>query len=289
MAKLDTVAIDSIKVGSRHRKEMGDVTDLADSIDSLGLLHPIVVRDDLILVAGARRLAALKQLGRIDAPVHIVSNLQDAMPLLQAERDENTCRKDLTPGEAAALGAQLEKLERPEAKKRQGTRTDLPEHSGNLPESSKGDTRDMVAAAVGLSGRTYEKAKEVVAAAQEPDAPEEVKEAAAEMERTGKVDPAHKKVKAAKAKAKKPRADPREDEGLRGPYRKLERKLSKVLGEGDPRRAEIEEVIRHRGELDHDHITNLAVTLEKLSGRCRDLANSLRGLQTTNTTNPTPE
>ena len=56
--------------------------------------------------------------------------------------------------EAVALGLDLEKLEQPAASKRQGTRTDL-EHSGNLPESSRGDTRDKVGPAVGMSGRNY--------------------------------------------------------------------------------------------------------------------------------------
>jgi len=34
---------------------------------------------------------------------------------LRAERDENQCRKDFTPSELAALGRQLEELERPKA------------------------------------------------------------------------------------------------------------------------------------------------------------------------------
>jgi ParB family chromosome partitioning protein len=56
------------------------------------------------------------------------------------------------------IGAELEALERPKAKERQGTRTDLVE---NCHEVDAGKTRDKVAAAVGMSGRTYEKAKAV--------------------------------------------------------------------------------------------------------------------------------
>lgn len=68
---------------------------------------------------------------------------------------------------------------------------------GKLPPraESSGKTRDKAAEAVGMSGRTYEKAKAVVEAAAEPDAPPEVKEAAAEMDRTGKVDPAFQVVR----------------------------------------------------------------------------------------------
>jgi len=49
------------------------------------------------------------------------------------------------------------------AKERQGMRTDL-EHSGKLPKS---DSRETIAATVGVSGKTYEKAKAVYEAAEE--------------------------------------------------------------------------------------------------------------------------
>jgi hypothetical protein len=56
----------------------------------------------------------------------------------------------------------------------------------------RGKTMDRVGAAVGMSGKTFEKAKAVVEAAEEnPDAFAPV---VAEMDRTGKVDPAYKKV-----------------------------------------------------------------------------------------------
>lgn len=65
---------------------------------------------------------------------------------------------------AVALGASIEEREREAARERQGTRTDLP--SGKLPEGEQGDSRDKVGAAVGMSGKTYEQAKAVVAAAE---------------------------------------------------------------------------------------------------------------------------
>ena len=51
-----TVDISSIKVGVRHRKDLGDITSLKASIADIGLLHPIVVRPDMELIAGERRL-----------------------------------------------------------------------------------------------------------------------------------------------------------------------------------------------------------------------------------------
>jgi hypothetical protein len=63
----------------------------------------------------------------------------------------------LLRGQVLAAGEAPEKQERAEAKGRQGTRMD--KHAGKLPEGSAGDTRDKVAEAVGMSGRTDEKAK----------------------------------------------------------------------------------------------------------------------------------
>mgnify|MGYP003467394799 FL=1 len=55
-------AVDSIQVGRRHRTELGDLGSLSASIERDGLLQPITVTPDGILVCGARRLAAIKQL-----------------------------------------------------------------------------------------------------------------------------------------------------------------------------------------------------------------------------------
>jgi ParB-like chromosome segregation protein Spo0J len=49
----------AIKVGIRHRKDMGDIEGLARSIAEVSLLHPIVVRADGTLIAGERRLATV--------------------------------------------------------------------------------------------------------------------------------------------------------------------------------------------------------------------------------------
>ena len=36
----ETMPIDAIKIGVRHRKDLGDISSLAESIDEVGLLHP---------------------------------------------------------------------------------------------------------------------------------------------------------------------------------------------------------------------------------------------------------
>jgi ParB-like nuclease domain len=69
---MSTMAISDIKVGKRIRKEMGDLKALAESIEDLGLLNPITVDERGCLRAGARRLAACKQLGWKRIPVNVV-------------------------------------------------------------------------------------------------------------------------------------------------------------------------------------------------------------------------
>ena len=52
---------------------MGDLVALAQSIEDVGLLHPIVITPDYRLIAGRRRLEAYKTLGWTEIPVHVVS------------------------------------------------------------------------------------------------------------------------------------------------------------------------------------------------------------------------
>ncbi len=183
--------LDSIIVGERTRKDLGDVQGLAVSIADLGLLHPVVVTPEGKLVAGERRLAACKLLGWSRVPVRIVDNLDDAQRLLRAERDENTERKNLSPSEMVAQGKRLEAVEKPRAEEvRLGnlTQNELPE----VESYHLGKTRDKVGAAVGVSGKTYQKAAAVVQAAEED--PDTFAPLVERMDRTGKVDGAYKEV-----------------------------------------------------------------------------------------------
>ena len=93
-----------------------------------------------------------------------------ATPGPTAERDENTCRKDMTPSEKVAVGMALEYLEVPSAEERRKAGNARGgkggEVTGKLPETSEkighGDVRDLVGSAVGMSGHTYHRAKTVV-------------------------------------------------------------------------------------------------------------------------------
>ena len=95
----DIRAIDSIVIGGRHRRDMGDIASLAASIAQLGLLHPVVVNQKGELIAGERRLAACRSLGWTDVPVTVV----DLVEIVRGELAENADRKDFLPSEIEAI------------------------------------------------------------------------------------------------------------------------------------------------------------------------------------------
>ena len=180
-------AIADIEVGTRHRRDLGDIESLAASIADIGLLHPIVVRPDGTLIAGERRLQAARALGWSEVPVTII----DLDAVVRGEFAENSLRKDFTLSEAVAIKRALEPLEREAAKQRQGTRTD--KHPGKLPTSSTGRAADKAAKATGMARRTLEKAEAVVDAAESE--PEKYGKLLADMDRTGRANGVYRRLK----------------------------------------------------------------------------------------------
>lgn len=174
-----TVPIAAVAVGERDREELGDIDALARSIQAVGLLHPVVVTEALTLVAGDRRLAAVKQLGWIEVPVTVV-DLSTAADVLRAEADENTERKPLTPFEASRARQRRSAVLAEDAKQRQREhgqtapgRTKAQENtSSKLDEVSEASqapaptaaarlTRKVGAAGTGYCGSTLDKVDEI--------------------------------------------------------------------------------------------------------------------------------
>jgi N6-adenosine-specific RNA methylase IME4 len=202
-----TAAIDDIRIGERHRKDLGDVEGLAAEMAELGLLQPIVVKPDGTLIAGERRMRAAKMLGWTHIPVNVV----DLDDVVRGEFAENTCRKDFTPSELVAIGQEVERIERERAKARKAHDG----RPGKLPERQRGDAREKIAARLGISGRTYEKARAVVDAADAE--PERFGKLLADMDRTGRVNAPFKRLKVIQ-QAERIRAEPPPLPG-NGPYR----------------------------------------------------------------------
>ncbi|MGA2114141.1 MAG: ParB/RepB/Spo0J family partition protein [Bryobacteraceae bacterium] len=150
------VACDSVRVAGRHRKDMGDLDGLAVSIATEGLLQPIGITEDNVLVFGERRLLAVRDILR---RATITARVVRVSSIVAGEYAENEIRKNFTPSERVAIGKALEV----EIGDRQGRRTgrELPQ---NFAEVEPGvETRELAAKTAGFGNRTtYEQAKKVV-------------------------------------------------------------------------------------------------------------------------------
>lgn len=185
---IESVLIDTINIGNRFRRDLGDLRSLVESISEIGLLHPIVVNSkSKTLLAGQRRLQACKILGWLEVPVHYV-NLDD---IIKGEYHENVVRKEFTFSELVELKKAIEPIEREQAKKRQrvgqikggknrintiiNSINELGENyapsninnnsNGVIPNAGK--TRDKLANYTGVSHTTLEKAEKIYNAAKE--------------------------------------------------------------------------------------------------------------------------
>jgi DNA modification methylase len=134
-----------IQVGRRFRKALGDLRALAQSIEEVGLLHPVVVTPQGRLIAGRRRLEAVKLLGWRTVPVHVV----DLENLIEGELAENVHRKDFLPSELWAIAKKVKEIVRTPA----GRPSEKVENCHHF----HGKTRDKAAAYFGVSGRHLEK------------------------------------------------------------------------------------------------------------------------------------
>jgi hypothetical protein len=80
---------------NRQRKELTGVDVLAKSLASIGLIHPIVITREGVLVVGERRITAAKSLGWTHINVNYTDEL-DPVQLHLIELEENVKRVDLT-------------------------------------------------------------------------------------------------------------------------------------------------------------------------------------------------
>ena len=164
------VYINDIVVKDRYRKDKGDIDALMNSIKELGLLQPIGITKDNILVFGERRLTACFALGWAEIDARVV----DVPSIVEGEFSENELRKQFTPSERLSIAEAVDRV----VGRRQGTRTDIVnfsdkkkqrlslvqnDASGNEPDRSKElpanwpevedgkESRDAVAKLAGFS------------------------------------------------------------------------------------------------------------------------------------------
>lgn len=202
-------SVSSIRVGARHRHDLGDISGLATSIQKYGLLQPITITPDGVLVCGARRLAAIKKLGWETVRVWVRSGISGPLAHLLAEQDDNVLHKPLTQLEQAALYREITELLREDAERRQEASRFSSDHQPGVdgpanfaaPSQSAGDRRKQAADMIpdGVSYATLDKITWLQDTAANPDQPQHVREQArvelAKIEDGAHVDPGWQRVR----------------------------------------------------------------------------------------------
>ena len=178
--KFSTIAPENIKIGKRFRKNVGDLTQLQESIEKEGLLHPVVINSKNELIAGFRRLKSWLKLKSKNPKKYdrIPAHVFDMDDPLVGELHENTLRKDFDIEEVVAIKQALEKQ--------------IKRGRPSKDEEPKGSAREIVADITGKSTRQINKMEAIVEHAKESKKNKEV----LEKVKSGKlsVDSAHKIV-----------------------------------------------------------------------------------------------
>ena len=149
--------INEIIVDDRIRKHTANIKELVDDIKQNGQIQPITVRVDnsgsYRLVAGFRRLTAMKALGMDQIEAYVISE-DDEEKLLQMEISENEVRQGFTRSERMDYIKRLEEIEAKKAKERMAR--------GSENSHYVGKALDAVAEQVGISSNTIAREKKII-------------------------------------------------------------------------------------------------------------------------------
>lgn len=104
--------IEDIIVNKRIRKDLGDISALAESFKIYGQITPIIINKKNVLIAGGRRLEAAKLLGWQSINAVIIDRSSE-LEQLEIEFEENKYRKDFNDAEAAEAARKIYKLKHP--------------------------------------------------------------------------------------------------------------------------------------------------------------------------------
>jgi ParB family chromosome partitioning protein len=91
---METRKLSELKATNPYLRLGTDVTELEKSIQTLGLIAPLVISNDNVILAGARRYQAMLNLGFTESAVMIVAG--NALEKELVSIDENLVRKDLS-------------------------------------------------------------------------------------------------------------------------------------------------------------------------------------------------
>lgn len=156
------ININEIKVIDRIRKDFGNIPELAEDIKENGLINPPVVTPEYELIAGERRLRALKHLNYDQVEVRVMS-VKDSEHQLKIEISENENRKEFTFSERVDWAKRLERIEKVKARERMETGG-----TQNFAEGEKGEAAGITAKESGFGNKeTYRQAKYIAENADE--------------------------------------------------------------------------------------------------------------------------
>lgn len=145
--RVEIVSVEQITGGDRHRKDMGDVHELARSIKDKGLIQPLAVQDmgedTYYLLAGGRRLEACRIAGVDRVPVRVYDESLTDLERESIELEENLRRKDLTFQEEVDAQRRIHNLQVAIHGQKAPTRSDL-EHAVVSEGHSMRDTAELL-------------------------------------------------------------------------------------------------------------------------------------------------
>jgi ParB family chromosome partitioning protein len=93
-AQTETRRLNDLKATNAYLRLGTDVSDLEKSIQTVGLIAPLVISTDNVILAGARRYQAMLNLGYTEASVVVIDKGELEKELISI--DENLVRKDLS-------------------------------------------------------------------------------------------------------------------------------------------------------------------------------------------------
>ena len=95
--------IDQVVVKRLVRQNYGELTSLTASIQKLGLIYPIIVDRQNILICGSRRLEACREIEVTTIPAVRLDIDYTDPEALELQSDANLCRLPLTSSELESL------------------------------------------------------------------------------------------------------------------------------------------------------------------------------------------
>lgn len=149
------INVDKIIVKDRIRKDFGDIAELAADIQENGLICPIVVNKDYVLLAGERRLRAVKRLEWKQVEVRMMDT-RDAEHELNIEISENDVRKAFSKSERVDYMYRLMRIEKEKARER------MSEGGKGCQKSDTLRTDEKTAEQFGVSRDTMRKEMQIV-------------------------------------------------------------------------------------------------------------------------------